>query len=1415
VGKRNSRKARTLSRIIDLMCHNGRITVFIISEVKEYIAAPGGRANGWSLPFDPPPGYVAYKFGRPGGEGRLGGGLAFFVRAAATEFHSVAGPMALATDESHYGAVGGVFLKASGVKVVVAGIYLPPDSTHHQTPSKTAIERYIPLLKTYAQQQDALFQGAGDINCDFITTTDAEGTNYNRLWHPHFSNTSQLADRTCESGRFFAELAERQRLVVVTGLREPALSSRDHKPVAGQPTRGHVIDVFFTAEHQQDFIVRANTCTAPGLGLDYSFLEGGHHLHCSDHKAIYAEVDVARAKRLRRYWTPEPLGFRYPTDQAGIRAAVRAGRRVRLLRNVIYGHLNLDDDYVQTILCHFFVKRLVETRLEAADDGAPPPSLAQVFSAPAHAPSQAHVEAACIGLVCAAHAAYEDASDYLALPNIYSREFFEQPRATDLRECTCASCVAAIARLNEWGHEPARRAEAEGLQDALRACFKRREDAAMGGRVEAIMLRDLKGILKRLGGDGEQSHDNMAPPFMRSSADSTVLVSTADGKKKILYEGALKSQINAPAPRVDLTEGVRNFAATATRAANPYQPSVRKTGAPLTYKEVADALAKIPNGVSPGLLGLNKEYAAALGPSFVVCLWVLCTWFWNHGIIAAMVTASFVAIIAKPHKLAYDLAKAFRTVSALSVIPKAMGHIGSDRLLDFLAASGLLHPGIYGAPGRSALLMVAGIILSERLRAARGLSTYALKLDMKGAYPSVCRTAMVTLLKEINTPFFIWRAVEALLRPGTWYVTTPFGPLEDLVTHTLGLKQGCPLSCVLIAVIGCLLLWTLTDAGVQHACVVPSPFGRTEPRRALHVYGSLYVDDLIQLFNGIATATGTNAYETAANLALFLLHMSFEIDKRFVQQITRVAAFVEARFLAPVDYLGVQIGPNSSLDGHMARNVDIALGDIDMLRRRFLIGRGTLPVKCQLVLLQLSFHAHAWFGLQLACKADCAQQLLALRSIHREAYATIFAWVYRNPAGGDKVRSDLYRHARSVFLVVYANELPAHLQFDYRVVSFVLKALRTDTAASDITEAHCVIRETWAATHAVATEGDEADVVELPPTFVGDAYDTARRAGLNADILDGSNVPSTGSLTPILRRYFARRFNEWIAEERAQLPATCWARRHGMLTTPRPRPYLKAADLVATAPFGVPLYTMLAAYGATTLLAKADMGKLPGYCNVCRSAGMKCSPGHILFVCSEPSHVDAREHLIGTVAAVLPEGSAGRAWLEEYLGERAGDEQDDRFASVMLDSDGARDHRRAHIGDVAERAFNKAHEATIRFMQAVRYKHDGYLRAAFIRFNKKRRDHLVNNPGGPQPLAEYEIPSPEDEAAMLLDHEHADDEADAASEQYQAAAGGAPAAGASEGPQHNPLVAMGELLQDGSHPGGDGFLPFEASLDDE
>ena len=146
------------------------------------------------------------------------------------------------------------------------------------------------------------------------------------------------------------------------------------------------------------------------------------------------------------------------------------------------------------------------------------------------------------------------------------------------------------------------------------------------------------------------------------------------------------------------------------------------------------------------------------------------------------------------------------------------------------------------------LQMVAALVLTERIWPARGLHTHFLKLDMDIPL-SVCRTVTGVLLRELGVPLAICVAVAALLRPGAYFITMPFGP-HGHATHRRGFKQGVPL-CAHRARVG-------VGAGRPAVCV-PGPIALRRHGGLLPFVGFIYVDDRSSQRRGIASASSMKA----------------------------------------------------------------------------------------------------------------------------------------------------------------------------------------------------------------------------------------------------------------------------------------------------------------------------------------------------------------------------------------------------------------------------------------------------------------------------------------------------------------------------------------------------------------------------
>ena len=690
VGAAGAPRSTRVKGALTAACRDAALDLVGISEVSHYGSDPATRLP--AISFVAPLGYEAFLFPRPethlsrGAPETRGGGVCIFANTDTCASPCVSEAMSALGPEGHYGAIGAVECVARGVRTMFIALYLPPVSSNHFKASKAAIKRVLPPLLQRARDVRALVVVAGDINWDPPSAgpdapPPAQPVPPSHLLPcDHVSTTSRPMDLKSNTGAAFAELCRANGLTVLTGLKAAAAATyitRPHKHL-------RVLDHQATLDAQADLFTIAGTSSECRRGRGFDALAS---LLVSDHVPTYGEADIKRCRQpgsgldcpgvLAR---PAP-----PTTENEIRAALREGRPLRLMLPPGCPQLNYAAPSVCSIL-EAQLRTVCAKMKVSAQVGAPAKaSLADVFadSARLATANGAAMDALEVDFFTALYLAHFNAGKELLVTHQGRLHVVTAPPSeveswADYSACTCDACTAA--------HDFLRDNQATASVEATSASCTH---APAGARTCS------SSAWRACSSAATYAASPPSPTVRGASACGTSLRSSTT-RRASLTRPRLPSMTQLCAlswarrwtPHRRATRQSQALSSSLTRCRMRDRRQARLVspldlpGWLLQPPPEADVRAMLQDGIShrasPGLLGIPPAALLAFGNLPLRMLTTMMRHAW-YGRSSPILRACKVAIIGKPGKASYDVAKSFRNIAAVSVVPKVVGHAVARR----------------------------------------------------------------------------------------------------------------------------------------------------------------------------------------------------------------------------------------------------------------------------------------------------------------------------------------------------------------------------------------------------------------------------------------------------------------------------------------------------------------------------------------------------------------------------------------------------------------------------------------------------------------------------------------------------------------------------------------------------------------
>ena len=274
-----------------------------------------------------------------------------------------------------------------------------------------------------------------------------------------------------------------------------------------------------------------------------------------------------------------------------------------------------------------------------------------------------------------------------------------------------------------------------------------------------------------------------------SSFSNIPIIKTPDGEMTT-NSGIASGLMNEFFPDPPLREvGTR-------QTSGPSSPQLEQVS--LTEEEVKRAIFKAKPWKAPGVDGFPAAVWRELWPVLKDHITGLFRRSIDEGRVPKAWKTAKIITLRKPGKTDYTEAKAYRPISLLSTLGKALEATVADRISYMAETHGLLpHNHFGGRKRRSAEQALT--ILQERVFEAwrKGRILSLVNFDVKGAYNGVCRDVLLSRLRARRIPeqLVAWIGDFVNERKARITVNQEESPLFDLPQG--GLPQGSPLSPIL------------------------------------------------------------------------------------------------------------------------------------------------------------------------------------------------------------------------------------------------------------------------------------------------------------------------------------------------------------------------------------------------------------------------------------------------------------------------------------------------------------------------------------------------------------------------------------------------------------------------------------------
>jgi hypothetical protein len=379
---------------------------------------------------------------------------------------------------------------------------------------------------------------------------------------------------------------------------------------------------------------------------------------------------------------------------------------------------------------------------------------------------------------------------------------------------------------------------------------------------------------------------------------------------------------------------------------------------PLTMEEVEQRVFAAKSWKAPGEDGLPAMVWKQVWPMVKDRVLLLFQASLDSGCLPTQWRHARIIPLKKPGKEDYTVAKAWRPISLLSTLGKALESIIAERISYAVETLGLLPTNHFGARKRRSTEQALVLLQEYIYKAWRAKTVLSLvSFDVKGAYNGVCKGRLLQRLTARGIPSQLVRWIDAFCSARTASISVNGYTSELQLLPQAGLPQGSPLSPILF-------LFFNADL-VQ----------RTINRNG----GSIaFVDDYTAWVVGSSAEANLEGIQTIVDHALEWEKRSgatFESEKTTLIHFTRrpersskTPITVKGQRVLPQEsakILGVVLDSELRFKQHLAYTATKGLQAALALKRLWMI---SLPIDCKTTVCS---NRGSYSGLRLVCVDAC------------------------------------------------------------------------------------------------------------------------------------------------------------------------------------------------------------------------------------------------------------------------------------------------------------------------------------------------------------------------------------------------------------------------------------------------------------